>query len=134
MNAIIDSNVFIAAWHKRDQHNDASIDILNRFAAGKIRNLFITDYVLMEVVNFLIKKTNFTTTLAAYDYLTKSDRIKMMYVDRVMALEIKRLFSDYKALTLTDCSLIALSKELNIRTLFSFDTGFDRVKNVRREL
>lgn len=131
MNALVDSNIFIAAWHKHDQHKPQATEILRRFGEGDPQFLYTTNYVLLEVVNFLLRKTDFNNALEAYDYITRSDRIKIVYIDRVMESQLKNLFLKYEC-ALTDCSLIMLSEMLHVKTMFSFDSGFDRVKNITR--
>jgi predicted nucleic acid-binding protein len=130
--AIIDSNVFIASWHKRDQYNDASVAILKKLVSGEIHDVYITNYVVMEVVNFLMRKASFAVAKEAFGYLTKTDRIHVVYVDKLFSLSVAHVFSTYGVLTLTDCSLVVLAEREGIKTLYSFDEGFDRVKNVQR--
>lgn len=132
VRAIIDSNVFIASWHKRDQYNEYSIEILKRIATGEIYDVYITNYVIMEVVNFLMKKASFSVALEALKYLTKTDRIHVIYVDRLFSLALEEIFTQYNTLTLTDCSLVAVAEQEGIKTIYSFDTGFDSVKNIMR--
>ncbi len=132
MNIIADSNIFIAAWHKRDTNNELAIQILNQFENREIRTICVANYVIVEVVNFLLKKIPFELVLEAYEYLTQTEGIEIIYVDKIMEYEIKNLFLKYKTLTLTDCSLIALAKELSIKYIYSFDNGFDKAKEITR--
>ena len=132
MNAIFDSNIFIAIWHRGDSKKDAAIKILDTFKSEGIKNVYITNYVLVEVINFLLKKMNFEDLMQVYDYLTTTDRIKIIQVDKIMETGIHSLFLQYKSLSLTDCSLAALAKELSIRNIYSFDSGFDKVKGIIR--
>lgn len=132
MNVIVDSNIFIGAWHKRDERSDSALAILKKFERGEIGTFFTSSYVLVEVINFLLKKVPFPVVLDAYNYLTQTDRIKIVYIDKFMETDLSRLFSEYKALSLTDCSLITLAKEFHIRHIYSFDSGFDRVKEIQR--
>lgn len=132
IRAIIDSNIFIASWHKRDQYNEQSIKILKKIATGEIHDVYITNYIVMEVVNFLMKKTSFSVAQEALNYLTKTDRIHVTYIDRLFSFAIEQLFTKYNVLTLTDCSLVAIAQQEDINTFYSFDTGFDRVKSIKR--
>ncbi len=132
MKAVIDSNVFIAAWHTRDQYNEKSIEILRKIATGEIHDVFITNYVVVEIVNFLMRKASFSAAQEAFDYLTNTNRIHVIYIDRLFSARITEIFTQYKVLTLTDCSLVAIAQQENIKSLYSFDEGFDRVKFVQR--
>ena len=73
MKAIIDSGVFIGSWHKGDSLSDKAGEIIKSFTEGIIDTIFITNYVVVEIINFLLKKVNFEEMLRAYDYLTKTD-------------------------------------------------------------
>jgi predicted nucleic acid-binding protein len=130
--AIIDSNVWIAAKHKEPSNKEA-INIIESWKNSKIHTVYITDYVLMETTNFLLRKAHFETALEAAQMLIKSARIKVRYVDNLMMHKITELFERYKELSLTDCSLIALAEEENIKELYSFDKAFDRVKGIKRK-
>ena len=132
MKAVIDSNIFIAAWHKRDQYNEKSIEILKKIATGEIHDVFITNYVVIEVVSFLMRKASFSAAQQALDYLTKTDRIHVIYVDKIFSQFLEELFIQYKVLTLTDCSLVAIAQQQNIKQIYSFDEGLDRVKGIQR--
>jgi predicted nucleic acid-binding protein len=132
MNAIIDANVFIAAWHKRDQYADQGIHIVKKLVTSKIKYAFLTNYVLAEIVNYIQKKESFVLAEEIYVYLTQTDKIHIIYVDEMMENSIKQLFRKYKTLSLTDCSLIVLAEEQNIKTIYSFDKGFDKVKSIER--
>jgi|SRR3989338_9871089 len=132
MKAIIDSNVFIAAWHQRDGHNDEAVRILQQVAQVEAEEVFIPNYVVVEVVNFLLRKASFEMAQAAMEYLTKTERIKIIFVDVIMSKQIEPFFSKYKTLSLTDCSILSLAEELGITVIYSFDAGFDQVKGVER--
>ncbi|MBS3139004.1 type II toxin-antitoxin system VapC family toxin [Candidatus Woesearchaeota archaeon] len=132
MKALIDSNVFIADWHKRDQNNAQAGQILRAFADGKIERLYTTNLIVSEAVSFLLRKASFELALEMYTYLMRADRITIYYVDRSMETNMWHSFTTYKVLTLADCSLLALSEMLSIKKLFSFDQGFDRVKEIER--
>lgn len=130
--AVVDSGIFIGAKHKFDQWHSKSASVLNAFAECEIEELCITNYVLLETVNFLLRKANYAIAMEAYNYLQNTDRIKIIYVDSTKSILIRKLFEKYKELSLTDCSLVSVAEDLKIRHLFSFDNLFDRVKSIER--
>ena len=131
--AIIDSLVWIGAFSERDQYREASKAIFNLFRSGEIKKVYITDYILIETVNFLLRKEGFDTALLVFNLLLKSKNIEIVYVDNLSLDDLYKTFNTYKNLSLTDCSIIALMKEKNIKYLFSFDSGFDKVKDIIRK-
>ena len=130
--AIVDSGVWIAAKHASDQYYEKAARIISAWEGNSIGYVFITDYVVVETANFLLRKTSFETALEAVKMLTESERIRVRYVDKLMYAAIMRLFQQYKSLSIADCSLIALAEEEGISTIFSFDTTFDKVKGISR--
>lgn len=131
--AIIDSTVWIALMHKDDKYNEKAERIVRGWENNKIFEAHITDYILLETADFLLRKASFETALDAIKMLTESKRIKVRYVDELMQARIMELFQKYRELSLADCSLIALGEEEDIKELYSFDSAFDRVKHATRK-
>ncbi|MBI2138646.1 type II toxin-antitoxin system VapC family toxin [Candidatus Woesearchaeota archaeon] len=132
MNALIDSNVFIAAWHPKGQKSDLSISILDRFDKREIQCLFTTNDVVVEVINFLLRKVSFSEVWKAFQFLTKAERLKVIFVDSYREIGLDRFFEKFQSLSLTDSSLLAMGQEKGINALYSFDPGFDKVKEIMR--
>ena len=130
--AIVDSGIWIAS-RAEDSESKKAINILEKFSNSQIGEIYITNYILMESVNFLLRKKHFNIALEVYNYLTKTDRIKLIHVDEITSIRIKELFEKYKTLSIADCSIIALAENYNIETIFSFDSDFDKVKNLIRK-
>ncbi|MBI2106055.1 type II toxin-antitoxin system VapC family toxin [Candidatus Woesearchaeota archaeon] len=131
--AIIDSPVWIGAFSDKDQYRETSKSLFKFFSEGSIGKAYITDYVAIETINYLLRKEKFDTALLVFELFLKSSKIEIIYVDELMMHEIKPLFEKYRNLSLTDCSIIALMKEKNIKTLFSFDSGFDKIEGITRK-
>lgn len=131
--AVIDSLVWIGAFSARDQYRESSKSILGLVRNGEIKKAYITDYIVIETVNFLLRKEGFNTALLVFELMVKSKNIEIVYGDNLTLDDMYKLFRAYKDLSLTDCSIIALMKEKKIKHLFSFDSGFDKVKDIIRK-
>lgn len=107
--------------------------VIDNFSNGTINKVYITDYILLETINFLLRKEKFGTTILALKLFLQHEKIEIVFVDELIFEDIKNIFEKYKDLSLTDCSIIALMKEREIKYLFSFDSGFDKVKEVIRK-
>ncbi len=130
--AIVDSGIWIASKVDGPENKKAE-SILKAFSDSRIHKIYITYYVLMESVNFLLRKKHFNVALETYNYLTKTDRINIVYIDEGMSTRIKELFEKYKTLSITDCSMIVLAEDYSIKSLFSFDSDFEKIKTVNRK-
>lgn len=127
--AIFDSGIFIGAKLDRDQYNEQAIRIMGDFMNGVISKIFITNYVVSECVNFMLSKSGFQKANETFEYLTGTENIEIVEVE---LSEIKNIFQKYKALSITDCSLVVVAEKLNIKNLFSFDRHFNAVKSIKR--
>ena len=130
--AIFDSGIFIGSQDIKDQYVPEAVEIFKYFRNKIILKVYITDYVLVETINFILKKVGFEKTMAMYDLLLNTEDIEIIYVDSMSMDRIKEIFNKYKNLSVTDCSLIALSEKLKIKEIFSFDKHFDSVKGLVR--
>jgi predicted nucleic acid-binding protein len=59
----IDSVVWIGAKLKRDKWHDKSSFILTKFLNKEITIAHVTDYVVLETVNYLLRKAGFEVAL-----------------------------------------------------------------------
>ena len=130
--AIVDSGIWIASKIEGSENKKAE-SILEAFSNSNIKKIYITNYVLLESVNFLLRKKHFDIALEIYDYLTKTDRINLIHIDENMSMRIRELFEKYKTFSVTDCSMIVLAEDYNIKYLFSLDSDFDKVKGLIRK-
>ena len=130
--AVFDSGVFIGSQDSGDQYASVASEILKYFKDKVIFKIYITDYVVVETVNFLLKRIGFEKAIIMYDFLLNTDNIAIIYADDLSTGKIKEIFDNYKNLSITDCSLIALSEKYKIKCIFSFDKHFDAIKGLKR--
>ncbi len=130
--AVIDTPIWIGSKSERDQYNKPSIKIINAFLEGKIKKVYLTNYILVELVNFLLKKLGYDFALDVLESIKSSDKIEIIFIDEIMDIEINNIFRKYKRLSTTDCSIIYIMQKEKINYLFSFDSNFDSVKGIIR--
>ena len=130
---VIDTVIWVGAKSERDNYYEKSNNIINAFLNKKIKKVIITDYILIETINFLLRKSGFEFAYDVLNSITKSSKIEIRYSDEIFLTKIKEIFEKYKNLSLTDCSIVALMEERKIKYLFSFDSGFDKVKGIIRK-
>jgi len=63
----IDSVVWVGAKLKRDKWHDRSTVIINKFLNKEIKIAYITDYIVLETVNFLLRKAGFDVAFETLD-------------------------------------------------------------------
>ena len=127
---IIDSVVWIAYKNKRDSWHDQAVTLLNKIIKQE-KIVYVTDYIILEVINFLNRKTSHKTTLETLEMFTKSDKIRILYNDRVTFLASKNIMQKYSGLSFTDANIIVNMIENDINQLCSLDQGFNSVKGIK---
>jgi predicted nucleic acid-binding protein len=127
---IIDSVVWIAYKNKRDFWHDQAVKLLTKILKQE-KIVYVTDYIILEVINFLNRKTNQKTAVETLEMFTKSEKIRILYNDSVTFLASKNIMMKYSGLSLTDANIIVNMKDYEINQLCSLDQGFNGVKGIK---
>lgn len=128
----IDSIVWIGAKLKRDQWHEKSVPIINKFLNKEINIVYITDYIVLESVNFLLRKAGFEVALESLNLFKIHERIKIINVDTELFERTCEIFTEYPGLSITDASIVAAMEKVGVKKLCSFDGGFDKIRWVER--
>ena len=131
MLCVIDSCVWIAYKSKRDQDHKKAVSIMNRFMSEKSMGVYIPDYVVLEVTNFLLRKMGPEVAFNTLNLFNKHERIRIVIVDEILFERGCELATRFK-ISLADASIVAMMADIGISTLYSFDPGFDKVGWVKR--
>jgi len=130
---LVDTNVFIRYLTKDDpQKAKVCWALLKKAEAGEIE-LYTTESVISEVVYVLESKR-------LYNLNKKEIAKKLLPILNIRKLKIPFKSSIIKAveiytkatLNFEDAVLVAHALRLNIRQIYSYDRGFDRVSQVKR--
>ena len=71
----IDGVVWIGAKLKRDQWHDKAFSIILRFLNNEISEVFVTDYIVLETVSFLLRKAGFDVVSETLKLFRTHERI-----------------------------------------------------------
>jgi len=128
----IDSGIWIDAKLKRDRWHDQSVSVINKFLNKEIKIVYVTDYIVLESVNFLLRKAGFETALGTLNLFMVHERIKIVNVDGGLFERSCEIFAKYPGLSITDASIVAAMEKIGVKKLYSFDGGFDRIGWIER--
>jgi len=128
----IDSVVWIGAKLKNDQWHEQSDKIIRQFVEKSNKVAYINDYIVLETVNFLLRKGGFDAALATLKLFREHERIKIVHITDNLLEQTYHIFTKYEDLSLTDASIVASMNEFGIPKLYSFDRGFDKVPEIER--
>ena len=132
MIIFIDSVVWIGAKLKNDQWHHQSNTIIKQFLEDSEKMVHINDYIVLETVNFLLRKGGFDTALSTLDLFLKHERITINHITDKLLDQTYNIFTKYNGLSITDASIVATMYQYGISKLYSFDGGFDKVPDIER--
>lgn len=119
--------MWIGAKLKNDQWHQKSVEIINKFINKEIKSVYITDYVVLETVNFILRKGGFDAAQETLKIFENHERIEIINVDEITFARASSIFKEYPRLSITDSSIVAEMEELGIKHIYSFDKGFDKI-------
>ena len=128
----IDRVVWIGAKLKRDQWHKKSVSIIRKFLDKEIERVYITDHIVLETVNFILRKGGFDATLEILDIFENHERIEVMNVNEIAFARAFIIFKKYPGLSITDATTVATMENLGISQIYTFDEGFDKIDWVER--
>lgn len=137
LKLFVDSGFFIGFKYERDSlHGKAcSIwdELINKDLISGFEDLYISDYIILEVFHKLQKGIKFLRTLEHYEEELK--RCKIYHIspkDVEDAIHTKlKPFCNHRdgnpAIGLVDATSLQIMEKLKIGHILSFDDGFDRM-------
>jgi len=133
VSLILDTSFLLALNDAGDfSHNNAN-SLKIRVKDKEFGQCYISDYIFDELMTLMrAKSISLNKIKDIGDSLLSDKTIELLKVDKEMFLQSWDLFKKSNELSFTDCSTITLSKEFGIRTVASFDSGFDRFPHIKR--
>ncbi len=128
----IDSVIWIAYKNKRDAWHEMAGTLLPKILAAAER-VYVTDYVVLETVNHLLRKTSFQTARETLEMFLNSSKLTVIINDGNTLRATQDPFYEYPGLSVTDANIVLHMKKLQEKTLLSFDKGFDQVRGILRK-
>ncbi len=131
-NPFLDTTVFIAASFPKEKHHKEGKEIINAVEEGILGKPVITDYILDEIVTFVRKKKGTNASIEILDTILSSPKLTLIKVENKHFEAGIQIFKTYERLSFTDAISVAVMRDLNIKTIYSFDSGFDGISDVIR--
>lgn len=131
--AVIDSAVLIASLRRRDALHERAWPILQAADAGDIPPLVLTDFILAETLNHVVRKDGSAQAREALRLLEASTGFRIERVsDAVFARGKDEVFRSEDGLSFVDALTVAFMQDRGLRRIYSFDADFDRVRGLKR--
>lgn len=137
-----DTCFLIGLKEKTDQHHKKAVNIWKKLLSTKVikglKDITISDYVLVEVFHGLQSHVGFETAAIVYSELIDNCRVQPVTLPMVQ-LAINQKLEPYRnhktnqpPIGLIDAISLVTMDKLKISWILSFDDGFDRIPLVKR--
>ena len=130
--SILDTTILIATTFPKEKHHKESKEIITSVEKGTLGKPVITDYILDEVVTFVRKRKSVAASIETLDAILSSPRLRLVKVDNRIFEAGIQLFRTYERLSFTDAVSVATMRDLGIKIIYSFDSGFDGIPGITR--
>lgn len=131
---IVDSNIFIAYFNRRDNNHQRSRELVKKMLKGEYGNRFTISEVFSEVSTILFRQTkNKTIVDKTWDAIYKNETSWAfpIIVNKELIDEAWEIFKKYTStkvpLSFVDCLLISTAQSHSIDSILSFDSEFDGI-------
>ena len=130
---LIDTGAVYALVARTDRHHQEAVDFTRTWLAAK--GVFVLpDLVFREIMTLAKPRLGTAVAIRVGRELRENPAYVWTTVTPDLERETWTLFQKYddKEWSYTDCALLALSPQLNVREVFAFDSHFDQMPGLVR--
>lgn len=131
---LIDSNIYIAYFNKRDENHTRSKELVKQLLKGEYGNRFTISEVFSEVATILFRQTqNKRIVTKALNTIYEKETAWgfTIIITKDIIENAWTIFNKYTTkkvpLSFVDCLLISTAKINGIESILSFDSEFDGI-------
>lgn len=128
--AVLDSVYWIAIKHQKDKWHKASLSLSSYVL--ELDKIYITEGILIETGNFLLRKVNPIIAHQVLDDLLNEPKIILMENNEISRKGSLRIMKKYNHLSFTDSNIVWHMRNNKIKEVLSFDSGFDAIPDIVR--
>lgn len=130
--ALIDSNVLIAVASNKDRYHETAATIVAGADHRELPKLQITNYTLVETLNFVSERVGQSRALDLFDRLNESAGFEFVRTTKQDDQAAIDRFRTSEQLSFVEAAIGAYASRLDIEYCYSFDDDFDRVDDLMR--
>lgn len=131
--ALLDSNVLIDYKDtSADGRHERAERIVYAIDGGDLPTARVTNYVLLETLNWIHERQRHDIAVDLRDRLTRSTGFELVHAAQKDFHRAVELFETYDGLAFGDATIVAYIEREGIEYLCSFDDDFDAIEEVTR--
>lgn len=130
---VVDSNILIdykdtgaAGYH------DRATEIVHAADSGDLPTVRVTNYVLLETLNWIHERQRHDIAVDLRDRLAESAGFELVHAAQKDFHRAVELFETYDELAFGDATIAAYMERTDVEYLYSFDDVFDAVEGIAR--
>jgi predicted nucleic acid-binding protein len=130
--AVVDTGVLVGVADADDRHHDTAMEIVRRLDSGDLPTGRVTDYVVLETLNWIHTRKRHEKAVEMYTRLHQSAGFDIVDTARTDFLTAVELFQTYGGLAFGDATIVAYMVREDVEYLYSFDNDFDVIDDISR--
>jgi len=133
MGVFLDTSFLVALVNVDDENHRRAQSVKARLTSKDLGQPYISDYIFDELMTFLMTRHVKPEKIEEFgNSLLEDESVKLLKVDSAIFFESWDLFNKSTGLSFTDCSSIVLAKEFGVKSIASYDSGFDKLPLLKR--
>jgi len=131
LSVFLDTGFFVAFHNSRDVNHQRAVEIMEKLLTDEYGPIFTSEYIFDEAVTVALMRTGrHDLAVDLGNLILGIDHPKFVTILPIEEEIFNSTWSTFKSyskqgLSFTDCSSIALIRKLGIKSIVSFDRGFD---------
>lgn len=131
-SAVVDTSVLIAGFDADDERHVAGFDIVRGIDAGDLPTGRVTNYVVLETLNWIHGRDRHDKATDVYQRLNVSSGFEIHHTPQKDFRRAVELFERYDGLAFGDATIASYMERESVEYLYSFDDDFDALDWVTR--
>ena len=130
---VLDSNVLIDYKDtSADDRHERAEEIVRAVDSGNLPAARITNYVLLETLNWIHERQRHDIAVDLRERLGQSAGFELVHAAQADFHRAVELFEQYETLSFGDATITAYMQREGIEYLYSFDDDFDVIDGISR--
>jgi predicted nucleic acid-binding protein len=130
--AVVDIAVLLGMVDADDQHHDVAMEIVRGMDGGTLPTGQITNYVILETLNWIHGRHRHDKAREVYGRLKESGGFEILHAAQKDFTRAVDVFDTYESLSFGDAMIVAYMEREDLKYLYSFDDDFDIVDGLTR--
>lgn len=131
IQVLIDSDAFVGLMLARDAHHARASAIFARLQAGNVAAV-TTSFVVAETATVLSHASGQALARTFLDEVIDKPGFPVIFIDQALHAHAIAIFRalEQRATSLTDCANVAVIRQFEIPTIFSFDKVYPKLFDI----